>query len=795
MKAVSTSKRIHIIMILLVFCGLSGLVAQNVEMEITAAAGPATEVSGEDLEDASRAEKLAKSISAVDSLNKSFATIEITVKYDKGEEPYPRGYIPRISGSLEDYVKEERPVEIAAYVLSENMFIAPNLNANERFVEKIEVRYGDQIVAAEPQRYFENQYAVIYKTAEPLKGATPLKFDTAAEGPYSVIYRAYAGGAWRTHVEALPSNVVVTDVWEPRTSVQPYGLVITADGEPVGMSMNGELPADDSWKGSPMDWKGPSASALGALLETTQQRASASICRVTLELRSPKKKAGAAYSSLGGDDSDETEIQAVGVILDSGQVLVLQSLKPKVTARLERIRVHVPQAEPVMATFQHTLKDYGCFIATLDAPIDSGITLSTKDIRESVDMLLPGFEAMVRGEELVTYTQHMRIPRCEVGWRRHIYPSLFGPAWNAFLFDTSGNLLALPVSQRQKIATQNRYSRDDYPRLTAAVYLAEALANLEDNIAPDNVPLSEDEEGRLAWLGVELQPLNEELARANDVSDLTRNGRVGALVTYVYPDSPADQKGIEQGDILLRLFVKDQPKPIDIEYEDGGYYSRGPFPWERLSEVPDQYFDQIPRPWPPAENSLTRVLTDLGFGKEFDLQIFRNGETQKIPFQTVQSPRHFDTAEKFKSDDLGITVKNMTYELQRFYRRTAEDQGVIIAVIEPGSKASVAGLHPYELITHVNDKPVDNVATFEKLLEDGGEMRFSIKRWTKGRVVKMEMETTEDPDAPASQPASDAKGTDTEDADAPTTDTQPADAVEDATDEIRQPVPADASAD
>ncbi|MBS3821899.1 MAG: hypothetical protein KGY81_09080, partial [Phycisphaerae bacterium] len=395
-------------------------------------------------------------------------------------------------------------------------------------------------------------------------------------------------------------------------------------------------------------------------------------------------------------------------------------------------------------------KDYGGLLARLDEPVGKPITFGDKDIRQYLNLILPASEIMIRGEEVVRYMQQIRIPRFEFGWRRHVYPDTFGPNSNTFIFGTDGTLLALPVVKRETVSSESRY-RSGYPRLTATTYLREALADIDANIDPSNVPLTEQEEARLAWLGVELQPMDPELARANEVSDLTQNGRHGALVTYVYPASPAAEKGLKPGDILLRLFVEGEPKPLDVSIDDmAGYYSRGPFPWEQLDQVPEQYYDRIPRPWPPAENSLTRKLTDLGFGKRFEAQIYSGGERRKVPFEVVQSPKHHDTAEKFKSEDLGITVRNLTYEVRRFFRREDDEPGVIVSKIEPGSKASVAGIRPFEIITHVNDAPVGGVADFEKLVAPGGELRFSVKRWTKGRVVKMEGEMPEpEPDGEA----------------------------------------------
>jgi len=43
-----------------------------------------------------------------------------------------------------------------------------------------------------------------------------------------------------------------------------------------------------------------------------------------------------------------------------------------------------------------------------------------------------------------------------------------------------------------------------------------------------------------------------------------------------------------------------QPKPIDVKVENDIYHDR-PFPWDRLDQWSEQYFDQVPPPWQPAE--------------------------------------------------------------------------------------------------------------------------------------------------------------------------------------------------
>jgi len=102
-------------------------------------------------------------------------------------------------------------------------------------------------------------------------------------------------------------------------------------------------------------------------------------------------------------------------------------------------------------------------------------------------------------------------------------------------------------------------------------------------------------------------------------------------------------------------------------------------------------------------------------------------------FTVVQSPAHYDSAKRYKSDSLGLSVRDLTYEVRRYFQKPDDEPGIIVAKIEPGSRASVAGLKPFELITHVNNEAVPDVATFEKLVTTAKtELRLNVKRMTRG---------------------------------------------------------------
>ena len=695
----------------------------------------------------------------------SLVRVEYTLQFDKGEPPAAGGWNVRCpncgeyhGNNAEQVVKDDRPFEVGGFLLADDTVITADPLIHPRFVKKIAVRFGGQVTDATPAAYAKDQTAVMLKLAKPLKGAEPLSFDKAdkaGKGPYLAVTYTSADGDWQVSAQPVGGPATTTASGRRFIPVASYSLIVDKDGNPIGMSMKDELPLDDSWKGSPTKWPAYSAEEAAAMVAGVRDAAKRGLLRVTLNFRSPKARGG-PDRFMGSDPNDQqnaTLQHAIGVLLDDSTVLVLRELKASVTARLEKVRVQGPDGKPVAAKFRNTLSDYGAFVVTLDKPLkDAALPLAESDLMKYRGTMLGAAQVHLQGEKRVEYYDHRRIAQFNTGWRRQLYPELAGEAKNIFLFDPKGALIALPVARREKDAEQQHWGRDDAAVLTPATYVAAAVADPGKYGDPGNVPLSEQEENRIAWLGIELQALTPELARANDVAHLTNDGRTGALVTHVYPESPAGKAGIEAGDVLVRVHVPDRPKPMEVTVERSQFGDQ-PFPWDQYDQLPEQYFDQVPQPWPPAENTVVRMLTDLGFGKTFTAEFARGGKGLEKQFTVEQSPAHYDSAERYKSDPLGVTVRNLTYEVRRYFQRGEEEPGVIISKIEMGSKASTAGLKPFEMVTHVNDVPVKNVKEFAEQVKGQKDLRLSIKRMTKGRQVKVKLAGKGDETKPAKTPS------------------------------------------
>lgn len=686
----------------------------------------------------------------------SLVRVQYAVRYDKGEAPQAGGWMtpacpvrPRGPLAPDSALKNEQPMEVPGFLVGPAQVVSTDPMIQGRFLEGITVSNGRDVVKATPAAYGRTESVVVLDLERPLEGARPLEFaDDAGPPAYSVSY-GLAAGRWTTSVQGFGAAFQLSEDGRRVLRAPMQALVVDRAGGAVGLSMNAELPADGSWKASPAAWPAYSADEVRALLGALKRRCGSGLVRVGLYFRSPRQESGMSYRMR--DDEEATEMYANGLLIAPDRLLVLANLKPKVTARLERMTVFTEDGGSAAAAFEASLADYGCLVARLEKPLAGPIRLSDRSIGGHRFALLPTADVRLAGENRTVYYEHRRIADLEQGWRGRLYPEVIGRSEGLFLFDPDGALVALPVARREKVQTE-RWSSSSGARLTAAADLRAVLADVQAHADAGNVPLSEAEESRLAWLGVILQPMNRDLARAHNVANLTKDGETGAIVSYVYPDSPAAKAGVEAGDVLLRLAAEGRPEPIEVRLSD--YSERGAFPWDRLDEVPEQYFDRLPAPWAPVETVLTRALTDLGFGTKFEAHFFKDGQVAPKAFEVVAGPPHYESAPRYKSEALGLTVRDLTYEVRRYFQREPGDPGVIVSKIEPGSKASVAGIKPYEIITHVNDRPMTSVKEFEAAVAKAeGELRLSVKRMAQGRVVKIQMvgpaPATPTPETPA----------------------------------------------
>ncbi len=686
--------------------------------------------------------------SLIETIKPSLVTVQYFLRYDKyGKPPILADFDCPGCGRKhhfngERFVIEERPLEIPGYLIAPDQVLSADVVINPKFVRKLIIRADGAEVNATITRYCVEQPTIILQLDKPLPNRQPLSFAPAtAEEPEKLftISSSLDRGFGQITVRPFKPTMAIElpDIGKEFLPVPPHSIVAETTGTAFGFSTYPGIMNNASWRESPLSWPGLTTRQMNNLLNSVKDLVSHGVFRVKLVFRSPKMNENKQHN-LQKQQRIETEFITAGILYDTDKLLIIADLSARDTARLEQILVYTPNnADIIPGSFAGSLRDVGGLIAripTASQKTFKPVKLSEKSLLAKTWQLLPKANIRIFGEQLDCSFGHTRIEGFEPGQSNRLFPVISGDNVGVFIFSHNLELLAFPLQRRIKIGSSHK---DNPPihTISQACYFTQILQELEQHIDPHNIPLKENEEERLAWLGTEVQPLNSELAKANHVSSLSDNGKHGVLLTYVYPHSPAATAGLKPGDILLRLFVENEPNPIDLN--SGDYSARAPFPWEHLDKIPESYLDKIPSPWHSVENQLNLTLTNLGFGKKITIQCFIDGEVANKNFVIEKMPKHYELAPRLNSTELGIIIRNLTYEVRRYFQMTTASPGVIISRVVPGGKAAVSGLKPYEIITRVNGRPVMNVEDFKNLISNQKELRLEIKRMTENRIAKI----------------------------------------------------------
>ena len=204
-------------------------------------------------------------------------------------------------------------------------------------------------------------------------------------------------------------------------------------------------------------------------------------------------------------------------------------------------------------------------------------------------------------------------------------------------------------------------------------------------------------EVKRAWLGVTIQGVSKELAESFNMKR-----PMGALVTYIVPDSPAKEAGIKVGDIILKFNNKKIKKSNDL-------------PWlASMSEI----------------------------NKKKEIQVLRNGKTIRLNVMMEAMPsredllnNNYQSSNTEKTNKLNLSVKKVPKQYKI--------NGVIVSGITENSLASEAGVMLGDIIVKINNYRVKNVNDFNKILKKLKKdevVRLYIKRGMSNIFVAFRLE-------------------------------------------------------
>ena len=174
-----------------------------------------------------------------------------------------------------------------------------------------------------------------------------------------------------------------------------------------------------------------------------------------------------------------------------------------------------------------------------------------------------------------------------------------------------------------------------------------------------------------SWLGVYIQELDSETADALDI-----NVRNGALITDVVDGSPAEEYGIEEGDVIVEFDGESIANPANLK--------------NVVSLT--------------APNSTSKV------------KVIRNGSEKilKVTLEELpEDPRSYSNNNSSQFNDYGFQLREITKGLREKYDLPDED-ALVVVTIDVNGEAYSKGIREGDIVKRVGTKKVKNLKEFKK---------------------------------------------------------------------------------
>jgi serine protease Do len=189
------------------------------------------------------------------------------------------------------------------------------------------------------------------------------------------------------------------------------------------------------------------------------------------------------------------------------------------------------------------------------------------------------------------------------------------------------------------------------------------------------------------YLGVRIQPMNDDLAEALGIAS-----NRGEFIQSVQPGEPADAAGLQAGDVVVQVDGKEV--------------------------TPDQ--------------TLSFIVANIEPGRRINLEIIRDGAHRTVPVTVGRRPSEDELAAQLvdpqsgvptqrpgqNSDStlpqsLGLQVMPLTPQIGAQLGVEAGTQGLVVTNVDPNSDAAAKGVVPGTLVLSAGGRPVAAVADLE----------------------------------------------------------------------------------
>ncbi len=688
----------------------------------------------------------------------SFVAVEITLRkksrIEKAEieqnEPDPQ--VLRLLSLSET----RQTLDAWGVVLEKNLILLPDFAATSRDVEKLQLTDASGKTFSGTLHAVGRRHDFVLVKPEDGVDLNPIEFadwDPIKPGEYFyVTYADRSDGFWELNVSPyiMTNAPLIPDRrggWYCMDPIRPGSVISDRSGATVGIALDRYLwvlpDGRSSFLGKGL-LKDERITDLEAKYAELHKAVPPRVYRVKITFRA-EKASDFGRRSLPDPKADQTILFGVAVD-ERGTILLSQELQRDQVRKIEEIRV-VEGSSQHEAEFLGSIKEFGAMLVRA-----KGLKTKSGIVPEAGVPPLGELFFTARFEDRFgrnrMKTGYNRIFRTEKGLRgeprlqpvRRMNPGTFllndagGVTGFATYDHKEEDLDELAMRRAESSYYMSRALSRHTPyylhRLIFFSEIAEILAKPESHFDPGAVPMTRKEEKTLVWLGIEFQGLSKPLAKALGVQerDLTNDGRRGLLVTLIYPGSPAEKAGFQVDDILLSIHPEGDSTARDFVAQTDPYaIMRSRFS-SRLRGGAG---------WRTTRNYLNTMLTEIGAGRKVEIAYLRGGKKSKTSIKLANAPTDFETAERHKDESLGITVKELTYEVRHFEKLEPSVGGVVLSKVESGTPASVAKLEPYSVVLRVNGVSIRDLEHFKTLLGGNGNLTLTVISLGRTRLAEI----------------------------------------------------------
>ncbi len=199
--------------------------------------------------------------------------------------------------------------------------------------------------------------------------------------------------------------------------------------------------------------------------------------------------------------------------------------------------------------------------------------------------------------------------------------------------------------------------------------------------APVVAQLREFGETRRGWLGVRIQPIDEQIAESLGLGE-----QRGALIAGVDENGPSKSAGIEAGDVVISF----DGKPVK------------------------------------DSRDLPRLVGQTAVGKEVDVVVLRKGKEQTVKVKlgrldegqkTAKAPDVAPIPSPKAKSVLGIEIETLSDELRKKFSIKDTVKGVVVTRVAPNTAAAEKRIAAGDVVVEVQQQAVDTPDLFAKRVE------------------------------------------------------------------------------